>query len=323
MLDRLDQLRQLAPESPVDDLDIEEGKSKKKKKVEVDDDEAAAVADPNASPFMADFFLEVGSVKEVMGTIRHNISQLQEFAQESVVSVDKEEDAEKRSQEMQELISTSNNLAGQVRQRLEAMKKGNQQYQFSKEATPTEIRIRSNMHNTLVTKFMDLMKEYNQAQTEYQRAATEKISRQCKIVKPEMTEEEVKDVVEAGNTQIFTDAIRDKDLHDAAKQALSYIENKHSDIVRLNQSIQELHQLFLDMSTLVQCQGEMIDQIEYNCSKADEFMVDAVNELRKTGKLQRGNRKKMCCILIIATIALIIIIAPILGGVLGTKSRWS
>eukprot|EP00727_Mastigamoeba_balamuthi_P004716 m51a1_g14242 Plasma Membrane Syntaxin A (324) ;mRNA; r:240211-242056 len=323
MQDRLDQLRQLAPEeAPADDFDVEEGsKGRKKKHNDNDNDDASPEADPNASPFMADFFLEVGAVKEVMGTIRHNIGKLQEYAQEAVVSVDKEEEASKRSQEMQELISTSNNLAGQVRQRLEGMKKGNQQYQFSKDATPTEIRIRSNMHNTLVTKFMELMKEYNQAQTEYQRSATEKLSRQCKIVKPDMTEEEVKDVIDSGNTQIFTDAIRDKDLHAAAKQALSYIENKHSDIVRLNQSIQELHQLFLDMSTLVQCQGEMVDQIEYNCSKADEFMVDAVNELRKTGKLQRGNRKKMCCILIFATIVLIIIIAPILGGVLGTRKK--
>eukprot|EP00727_Mastigamoeba_balamuthi_P004717 m51a1_g14243 Plasma Membrane Syntaxin C (314) ;mRNA; f:242347-244014 len=297
--------------------EIEKGKGKKL--AQSGNDNNPEIDDGDRS-FMTDFFLEVRAVKEVMGMIRHNAGKLQEFAQEAAVSVDKE-DVPGRSQEMQELISTSNNLAGQVRQRLEGMKKGNQQYQFSKDATPTEIRIRSNMHNTLVTKFMELMKEYNQAQTEYQRSATEKLSRQCKIVKPDMTEEEVKDVIDSGNTQIFTDAIRDMGLHAAAKQALSCIENKHSDIVRLNQSIQELHQLFLDMSTLVQCQGEMVDQIEYNCSKADEFMVDAVNELRKTGKLQRGNRKKMCCILIFATIVLIIIIAPILGGVLGTRKK--
>jgi t-SNARE complex subunit (syntaxin) len=34
--------------------------------------------------------------------------------------------------------------------------------------------------------------------------------------------------------------------------------------VRLEQSIVELHQLFVDMSVLVETQGEMLDQIEYS-----------------------------------------------------------
>lgn len=40
-------------------------------------------------------------------------------------------------------------------------------------------------------------------------------------------------------------------------------QERHRDITRLETSIAELHQLFLDMSVLVESQGELLDQIEY------------------------------------------------------------
>lgn len=76
-----------------------------------------------------------------------------------------------------------------------------------------------------------------------------------------------------------------------AKDALAYIENKHKDILRLEQSIQELHQLFLDMAILVESQGELIDQIEYNVSQSVAYTREAVKELRTANQYQKKSRK--------------------------------
>ena len=110
-------------------------------------------------------------------------------------------------------------------------------------------------------------------------------------MKPDATSEEIDAALESGNTQIFADQILDKKRHTAAKEALAYIENRHKDIIRLEQSIQELHQLFLDLAILVEAQGELIDQIEYNVSQAASYTKDAVKQLADANKYQKRSRK--------------------------------
>lgn len=79
--------------------------------------------------------------------------------------------------------------------------------------------------------------------------------------------------------------------HAAAKDALTYIENRHREILRLEQSIRELHQLFVDMAVLVEAQGELIDQIEYNVSQSVAYTRKTNEELRAANKLQKKSRK--------------------------------
>jgi syntaxin 1B/2/3 len=105
--------------------------------------------------------------------------------------------------------------------------------------------------------------------------------------------------------------------HEQAKEALVYIESRHRDIMRLEQSIRELHQLFMDMAVLVEAQGELIDQIEYNVSQSVAYTKDAVVNLRKANELQKKSRKKMCCLMICLLIVIVVIVSGVSGGILG------
>lgn len=107
---------------------------------------------------------------------------------------------------------------------------------------------------------------------------------------PDATEEEITEALETGNTQIFAQEILDM-RHSQAKDALSYIEQRHRDIKKLEQSIQELHQLFVDMALLVETQGELIDQIEYNVNQSVAYTGEAVKQLQQAVQLQRKSRK--------------------------------
>jgi t-SNARE complex subunit (syntaxin) len=105
--------------------------------------------------------------------------------------------------------------------------------------------------------------------------------------------------------------------HAQAKDALIYIESRHRDIMRLEQSIRELHQLFMDMAVLVEAQGELIDQIEYNVNQSVAYTKDAVKNLRKASELQKKSRKKMCCLIIILLIVVVLLVTG-LGGIFGS-----
>lgn len=91
------------------------------------------------------------------------------------------------------------------------------------------------------------------------------------------TDEELEEMLESGNTAVFTAGVRavqclctallslciyrtcplcPTQIVDSgiSKQALSEIESRHKDIVRLESSIKELHDMFVDIAMLVESQ---------------------------------------------------------------------
>nr|2M8R_A Chain A, Syntaxin-1A [Rattus norvegicus]3HD7_B Chain B, Syntaxin-1A [Rattus norvegicus]3HD7_F Chain F, Syntaxin-1A [Rattus norvegicus]3IPD_B Chain B, Syntaxin-1A [Rattus norvegicus]3IPD_F Chain F, Syntaxin-1A [Rattus norvegicus] len=101
-----------------------------------------------------------------------------------------------------------------------------------------------------------------------------------------------------------------------SKQALSEIETRHSEIIKLENSIRELHDMFMDMAMLVESQGEMIDRIEYNVEHAVDYVERAVSDTKKAVKYQSKARRKKIMI-IICCVILGIIIASTIGGIFG------
>ena len=77
----------------------------------------------------------------------------------------------------------------------------------------------------------------------------------------------------------------------AAKQTLADIEARHADIIKLETSIKELHDMFMDMAMLVESQGEMIDRIEYHVEHAVDYVQTATQDTKKALKYQSKARR--------------------------------
>lgn len=270
--------------------------------------------------FMNAFFQDVGLIKASMSNIRKNIKQIEEkyVVQLNSVAMDQN----KGSNEVQNLIDATNAQVTEVRGRLDKLKSDTAAFQSSKAATTTEVRIRANMHGTLTQKFLELVQEYQEVQTTYKNKYKEKVERQYKIAKPDASPDEIEDAMQSGDSsKIFANQILDTHLHAQAKNALAYIEARHKDIVRLEASILELHQLFVDMAVLVDSQGELLNQIEFNVSQSVAYTADGVKELKKAVEYQKKSRKKMCIIIIILIVIIIVVLAPTLGTVFSNRNK--
>lgn len=285
-------------------IELEEQQQQQQSRQQVDDDG------------MQEFFSYVNEIKDKMNTVRRNTRNIKELANELVEKPFGEEAAAKKSKELNQLITATNSTADRIRNMLKAMKESNTKFIQAHSQSDPLVRIRTNMHGTLCKNFTDLMRAYNDVQTEYQNNAKEKLSRQCKYVNPDLSEEDIDKIVESGDAQVFKDGLMEVDMQEKATQALAYVENKHNDIVRLTESIKELHQLFVDLATLVDNQDELIDDIETNCRKASEYVEKGVENLHKANIQQKKTRKKMCClILLIVVIAVIVVVVGVcLGG---------
>ncbi|XP_032345392.1 syntaxin-3 isoform X1 [Camelus ferus] len=110
----------------------------------------------------------------------------------------------------------------------------------------------------------------------------------CSKAGKKTTDEELEEMLESGNPAIFTSGIIDSQI---SKQALSEIEGRHKDIVRLESSIKELHDMFMDIAMLVENQGEMIDNIELNVMHTVDHVEKARDETKRALKYQGQARK--------------------------------
>jgi t-SNARE complex subunit (syntaxin) len=77
-----------------------------------------------------------------------------------------------------------------------------------------------------------------------------------------MPEEDIDRMIESGEAEnIFQKAILEQG-RGRVLDTLTEIQERHRAAKELEQSLLELHQMFLDMAVLVEAQGEMLDNIE-------------------------------------------------------------
>jgi t-SNARE complex subunit (syntaxin) len=151
---------------------------------------------------MNQFFSDVEIVKNSITTIKEATRKIADINQNVVqaTTIEREQD---HSSELKPLVDATNkraNLAKQLLQRLKEENERNAAQQQSnniKNKSP-EDRIRENMVNTLTRKFIDVMKEYQNAQTKFKTDIKKKVKRQVQIVKPDATTEEIDAVFKSG-----------------------------------------------------------------------------------------------------------------------------
>jgi len=167
------------------------------------------------------------------------------------------------------------------------------------------------MHYTMITKeFCDTMNEINVIQTSYQEKLKEKMVRQLAVMNPDGTDytnEQINEMIESGKTSIWTQNLL-RETEDA-KQKLNAVQARHEEIVKLEKSIMEVHEMFLDLAVLVESQGAMINNIEDNVLKTGDYIRTATVELDEARKHKAAfNKKRWCCIGVAVVLALVVIV---------------
>ncbi|KAJ8251782.1 hypothetical protein GJAV_G00225380 [Gymnothorax javanicus] len=273
-----------------------------------DDDEEVVHVDRDH--FMDEFFEQVEEIRGCIEKLSEDVEQVKK--QHSAILAAPNPD-EKTKQELEDLTADIKKTANKVRSKLKAIEQSIEQEEGLNRSS-ADLRIRKTQHSTLSRKFVEVMTEYNTTQSKYRDRCKDRIQRQLEITGRTTTNEELEDMLESGKLAIFTDDIKmDSQM---TKQALNEIETRHTEIIKLENSIRELHDMFVDMAMLVESQGEMIDRIEYNVEHSVDYVERAVSDTKKAVKYQSQARKKKIMI-IICCVVLGVILASSIGGTMG------
>ncbi|XP_022666822.1 syntaxin-1A-like isoform X4 [Varroa jacobsoni] len=250
---------------------------------------------------MDEFFAEVEEIRENIDKIQTNVEEVKK-KHSSILSAPQTD--EKVKQELDDMMADIKKTANRVRQKLKHMEQSIEQLEQT-QMMSADFRIRKTQHSMLSQKFVEVMTDYNKTQTDYRERCKARIQRQLEITGRVTTNEELEEMLETGNPAIFTQGIIMETQQ--AKQTLADIEARHADIMKLENSIRELHDMFMDMAMLVESQGEMIDRIEYHVEHARDYIETAKQDTKKALVYQSKARRKKIMILICLTILIVIL----------------
>uniref|UniRef100_A0A8B9P9P9 Syntaxin-2 n=1 Tax=Apteryx owenii TaxID=8824 RepID=A0A8B9P9P9_APTOW len=251
--------------------------------------------------FMDDFFQQVEELRNNIAKIAQNVEEVKK--QHSIIlSAPNPEGRTK--EELEELNEEIKKTANKIRAKLKTIEQSFDQGENANR-TSVDLRIRKTQHSVLARKFVEVMTEYNETQILFRERSKGRIQRQLEITGKTTTDEELEEMLESGNPSIFTsDIISDSQI---TRQALNEIESRHKDIMKLESSIRELHEMFMDMAMFVETQGEMINNIEKNVMNASDYVEHAKEETKKAVKYQSKARRKVMFIIICVTVLLLIL----------------
>ncbi|KAG1974048.1 syntaxin-3 [Pimephales promelas] len=258
--------------------------------------------------FMQTFFRKV---EEVRGVIDKISSLVNEVKKKHCVILSAPNPDEKTKEELEQLTVEIKKHANFVRSSLKSMQKNlppdEQEY-------AVDARIQKTQYTNLSRKFVEAMTQYNETQVSFREKSKSRIQRQLEITGRITTNEELEEMLETGNPSIFTsDIISDSKI---TRQALNEIESRHKDILRLESSIKELHDMFVDMAMLVETQGEMIDNIEKNVNNAVEYVDHAKVETKKAVRYQTQARRKyiILALILLSVLGVVVLIVGLSVG---------
>ncbi|XP_026472359.1 syntaxin-1A isoform X1 [Ctenocephalides felis] len=270
-----------------------------------DDDvgpEDVAVNVDGRDGFMEEFFNDVEEIREMIDKIQANVEEVKK-KHSAILSAPQSD--EKVKQELEDLMADIKKSANRVRAKLKVIEQNIEQEEQGNKSN-ADLRIRKTQHSTLSRKFVEVMTEYNRTQTDYRERCKGRIQRQLEITGRTTTNEELEEMLEQGNPAVFTQGIIMETQQ--AKQTLADIEARHADIIKLENSIRELHDMFMDMAMLVESQGELVDRVETHVAQSGAHVTSARAELITAHEYQTKARKKKIFIIICLVVTLIILI---------------
>ncbi|XP_070242441.1 syntaxin-2 isoform X6 [Bos mutus] len=198
--------------------------------------------------FMDDFFHQV---EEIRNSIAKIAQYVEEVKKNHSIILSAPNPEGKIKEELEDLNKEIKKTANKIRTKLKSIEQSFDQDEGGNR-TSVELRIRRTQHSVLSRKFVEVMTEYNEAQTLFRERSKGRIQRQLEITGKTTTDDELEEMLESGNPSIFTsDIISDSQI---TRQALNEIESRHKDIMKLETSIRELHEMFMDMAMFVETQ---------------------------------------------------------------------
>ncbi|XP_033754526.1 syntaxin-16-like [Pecten maximus] len=214
-------------------------------------------------------------------------------------SIQEEHAIEIQTQEITQMFSRCQRIVHQINSR------------SSHSGTKHEKQLSSNILSSLIRTLQDMSTNFRKSQSAYLRKIKSREERSREFFDTNLgpdsalMSEEQDLMLEDGFDKGFTTT----QLQMVDNNSV-VVKQREKEITQVVRSIQDLNEIFRDLSHMVVEQGTVLDRIDYNVEHASVQVEKGLQQLQKAEKYQKKNRK-MLCIVILAVLIIILIIVLI------------
>ncbi|CAL5207482.1 unnamed protein product [Lathyrus oleraceus] len=259
------------------------------------------------------FFEEVEAVKEELKELDRLYENLRTSNERSKTLHTAKSVKDIRSS-MDNDVSVALKKAKLVKARLEALDRSNEASRSLPGAGPgsSSDRTRTSVVSGLRKKLKDSMDSFNNLRQQISSEYRETVQRRYYTVTGENPDDKTVDLlISTGESETFLQKAIQQQGRANIMDTIQEIQERHDTVKEIERNLLALHQVFMDMSVLVQSQGEQLDNIESHVARANSYVRGGVQQLHVARKHQKNTRKWTCIAILILLIIILIIVLPI------------
>ncbi|KAK7278746.1 hypothetical protein RJT34_23782 [Clitoria ternatea] len=257
------------------------------------------------------FFEDVEGVKEELKELEGLAQSLQSSHEQSKTAHNAKAVRDLRAR-MDGDVSMALKKAKVIKLKLEALERSNAANRNLPGCGPgsSSDRTRTSVVNGLKKKLKDSMERFNEIRKLISTEYRETVQRRYFTVTGENPDDKTLDLlISTGESETFLQKAIQEQGRGRILDTINEIQERHDAVKELEKSLKELHQVFLDMTVLVQAQGEQLDDIESHVARAQSFVRTGADNLQTARKHQKNTRKWTCyCIILLLVIILFVVL---------------
>ncbi|CAF3717271.1 unnamed protein product [Rotaria sordida] len=233
--------------------------------------------------FFIDFFDKVDFLANIIDQITelvNHIEHLHNAMLESPLDSKIRDELEEKMRELRQLGDNVRRYLKEMKQ-IHEIETHNQQKKIRQRIIEAQL-------NYLTKRFCDIMDKYYGSVITYREKCRTKVVRQSQIDGIEKNDNEIEELLQNRHSIFYPQVTIDIQQ---TKQNLNDMEESHLDMMYFEDSIQELHDMFIGIANIIELHGVRITSIEEYLSEVSDDIVKTQNIILTTKILNHSARK--------------------------------
>ena len=246
-------------------------------------------------------------IRSGMKQIEANTAQLRKLMQENK-KITKPSEMKENANNQKRLMDATSATAQKVKASLDKIKQADEQEHDL--LSKSHVEMRANLYNSSARAFHDIMSDYSDTCKESKKDLQDRTRRHLTIstgYKPAQIEEIMQDPERA------QEIIKSAMVGDSVNLARE-VSERHDQMMRLENSVLEVFEMFKDLSVLVDMQGEKLEIISSHVDDAKEAFLEGNKQLKEAEKHQKSSRNYKCYFLILLVVILLVVVIWLAGS---------